>query len=286
MGLLAVPDAVVRLALLILTIASFIPQYRTTQERKNCDGVSLTYLLANIYITNYMLAMIIASMGPFSVEDYEQFFLGRSIDLRDLYDLLQFAVPVFGFATHFYQTLTLPPKRPKVKFLAVVIRQFILLTTMLPAIGIVFTADQWGQLVFMLPLVYAHPIVLIAAILGPIRQIFKMRHQPRPDELRALCPQGLLLQAPAFSLVGLSLLWRFYPGSWLWESHPEWRENNTIFVRIFVGLREWYRMTGWFTVDFLIIAFGQALVGYVAWKKQKQKKATSADEEVERQPLL
>lgn len=45
-------------------------------------------------------------------------------------------------------------------------------------------------------------------------------------------------------------------------------------------------MTGWFTVDFLIIAFGQALVGYLAWKEQKQKKATSADEEVERQPLL
>lgn len=44
-----------------------------------------------------MLAMIVASMGRFSVEDYEQFLLGRSIDLRDLFDFLQFAVPALGF---------------------------------------------------------------------------------------------------------------------------------------------------------------------------------------------
>ncbi|CAK1365520.1 unnamed protein product [Cercospora beticola] len=200
-------------ALLILTIASFIPQYRATQARKDCDGISLTYLLANLYITNYMLAMIIASIGSSGVEDYEQFFLGRSIDLRELFNLLQFAVPALGFSLHFYQTFPLPPKRLWIKSLAIVIRQFILLTTILPAICISFTADNWGQLVFVLPLVYAHPIVLIAAILGPIRQIFKLQSQSRLGDPGALTSKGLFLQSLAFSLAGLSLLWRFYPGS-------------------------------------------------------------------------
>lgn len=148
-----------------------------------------------------------------------------------------------------------------------------------------FTADNWGQLVFVLPLVYAHTIVLIAAILGPIRQIFKLQSQSRLGDPGALTSKGLFLQSLAFSLAGLSLLWRFYPGSWLWESHPEWQENNTLFARVFVGHREWYRMSGWMTLDFLIVALGQALIGIFA-KRMQKKKHSSTDEEAEQQLLL
>lgn len=80
-------------ALVLLTIASFPPQYRFMKRRNDCTGLSLTYLLLNLIVATYGFTLCLEVVA---IHWEGTYLVHQPRDFRDWLNLAQFTVAWLG----------------------------------------------------------------------------------------------------------------------------------------------------------------------------------------------
>ncbi|KAL5342047.1 hypothetical protein BJX70DRAFT_395404 [Aspergillus crustosus] len=269
-----IPDWL-RIALVILSVIPFIPQIHRIFWRKSTVGLSLGAVLCNLIVATKQFAVLLFIFVNESSE-------GRTVytdDPKTTGDWVNFTQAVAVWICFLIYT------RRRTGIIVACI-EFLSITTT----PVLFDLIQWriepGWKVerrWPAALFFGfHSIFLpMISVVGIIAVFLQARHVRRPAGFpSALSIPGLGLQAVVFSLVALSLIWRF-PFPW---------DKVEVYPGFFRLLGLWYGFTGWVSADNWIFGLGQGvLLVLVWWRKEKadaENAAMFTGEEDETRPLL
>ncbi|KAF5011005.1 hypothetical protein FDECE_2875 [Fusarium decemcellulare] len=242
------PNAI-RVILLLLSAASFVPQYSRILSRRDCVGLAPNYILFNLIVATQQF-----SLGLYYIvaNDEVDFVVHSPPTLGDWLNLAQFTVVWVGHLVLFGAYLFFPPSRPGSKTTILSIYIAFLLISVAPVIFMAFLPPtgtdpnhdrRWISAIFANTSgLLINPIVTALAIAAYFPQARELRSRP---DVGALSVLGLIVQASVFLIV--AIIWPFRM-----ELPPG------------VSFSVWYQFGGWATVDNLIFAFVQAVLWWIS----------------------
>ncbi|ERF73258.1 hypothetical protein EPUS_03090 [Endocarpon pusillum Z07020] len=194
--------------LLFLSLVSFIPQYHHILWRRDCSGISLSYVLFNLIAATEQCALGL----HYIVDNVEvsDTIVGSTPTVGDWLNLWQLGVVWICHSALFILCLCYPPERPGPKrtVLAVYI-SFLLISlapvvfeSFLPAPGDSSEHDRrWFSATFSgVHTMFINPIVTVIGFASLFEQARETRSRP---SLGALSIMGLAIQAVVFAVVAL-----------------------------------------------------------------------------------
>lgn len=99
------------------------------------------------------------------------------------------------------------------------------------------------------------------------REIIQQRDSPE----NSLSIYGLFIQALIFLLVGVSFIFRLRLPDEDWDGIPGRPEESSSFAKFMLGMRMWFRLVGWATIDNLIFAFTKGVLGMIALRRRRKR---------------
>ncbi|KAJ3520496.1 hypothetical protein NM208_g13683 [Fusarium decemcellulare] len=256
------PNAI-RVILLLLSAASFVPQYSRILSRRDCVGLAPNYILFNLIVATQQF-----SLGLYYVvaNDEVDYVVHSPPTLGDWLNLAQFTVVWVGHlvlsvkpdlsnlwgSSSFGAYLFYPPSSPGPKTTILSIYIAFLLISVAPVIFMAFLPPtgtdpnrdrRWISAIFANTSgLLINPIVTALAIAAYFPQARELRSRP---DVGALSVLGLAVQASVFLIVSI-----------IWPLRMELPRG--------VSFSVWYQFAGWATVDNLIFAFVQAVLWWIA----------------------
>ncbi|KAK7414982.1 hypothetical protein QQX98_006215 [Neonectria punicea] len=241
----------VKIIFLIISAASFVPQYGLVLSRRDCEGLSLIYLLINLIVATQQLALWL-----FFIVDHEEvdgFLVHSPLTVGDWLNLGQFAVVLIGHLILFGAYLFYPPPRPGQKTVAVLIYIAFLFISVFPVLFIAslpptgtdsYNDRRWPSAIFFyISSMLVNPMISALALVAYLPQARELRSRSDVGALRVL---GLALQGGIFLAVAIFWPLRF----------PQLPLGVSFFM--------WYQIVGWALVDNLIFVFVQAMLWWLA----------------------
>ncbi|SMQ45154.1 unnamed protein product [Zymoseptoria tritici ST99CH_3D7] len=248
----------VRLVLVLLSIVSFLPQLQLIWTNRHCTGISLSYILCNLIVATFHLTLALHFVV---IESEGRFLSNDPPDARDWLNLIQFLVAWLGQLCLFSLALALPPQRTARKGGLMIAYLLFLSITLLPTIMVAFESEEdqdqgWASDLLVGALVYL--VAPGVQAIGVLAFIAQARETFRHHGSGSLSVRGLFMQAAVFSLVGISFMFRLKLPAENWKYYLP----NV--------LREWYWLVGWATLNNLIFALAQGVLGWILVRQQKE----------------
>jgi uncharacterized protein with PQ loop repeat len=155
----------------------------------------------------------------------------------------------------FFLALASSPSRKGPKAVAIIVYLAFFFITMVPTILLAFDDydedNGWTSMVFGLVLGFltdlVAPFVQLAGLLAFLPQA---RSIYKHHGTGSISVRGLFVQAVVFLLVGISFIFR------LKLPAKSWRNDHPV--------SQWYEVVGWATINNLIFALAQGLLGWIA----------------------
>ncbi|KAH8709945.1 hypothetical protein GQ44DRAFT_742971 [Phaeosphaeriaceae sp. PMI808] len=258
---MALPEAPnwLRIFLLILSVLSFIPQFRHTIHTRNSTGISIGYALLNLISATEQFSLTFFLLVN-SNDSY--FFIHDPINAGDWLNFAQLTVVALLW-------LSLS------KSLVLGIYLIFLLISIVPAmVDAITRADDknLGKLEIKL-FIAAHYVIMpwLITFFNVVALFFQATKILSLPPNQALSLKGLAAQAVIFALLGIT-----------WVSRVRFPYNDYTGV---TGnfLMDWFRLVGWTVVDSIIFSIGQAvLLWIILCRVALGKKTTKGETE----PLL
>ncbi|KAL0939951.1 uncharacterized protein CTRU02_206561 [Colletotrichum truncatum] len=259
-----------RIFLLILGCASFIPQLHRFWIRRDTSGISLYYVLANLLVATEIFTISFFLVINQRVEGSD-FFVHHPPDAGDAINLVHFAFIWFLWLAIFVFCLVYPSDQtsPRSKSAVTIFVSFLLIS-IVPLIADATVNDirERDRRLLLAIFGYIHAsfinlVITIFGIMGMYIQIREVYKQPPGSGLGALSLQGLAIQSVVFALLGISWIWRLvFP----WE-HLDWPEELSL-AQLWALAMAWFQYAGFPTVDYLVFALGQAFILFLALRRR------------------
>ncbi|PVH79612.1 hypothetical protein DL98DRAFT_516030 [Cadophora sp. DSE1049] len=277
MAISSVPNWV-RIILLLLSCASFLPQLRLLWLRRDSSGISLYYVLFNIISATEQFTIsfycVVNSIEPADV------FVNNPPSVGDWLNFVQFALVWVLWLAFFAACLSYPSDndRPGQRYKVIAIYVSYLLISIVPVLIDAFNFGgrndpyrKWAGAFFTgVHSMFINPIVTILCIAALFVQARETNSRPDPGALSVL---GLGIQAVVFVLVALAWLGRL---TFPWDKLEGYS--------IISYLTMWYQLVGWVAVDTAIFAVVQGVLFWLASRRGRGAGAESVGGETE--PLL
>ncbi|KAI1944369.1 hypothetical protein LOZ12_004242 [Ophidiomyces ophidiicola] len=263
-------------ALLILSLVSFVPQYRRILSRGDSSGISIQYILFNAIVATEQFAFGL----HFIVDNAE---IGDTIvasppTAGDWLNFLQFTVVCVCYLGLFILCFYYPSEQAGEKRTALTIYITFFLISVVPVIvesalparrDDVEQDRRWFSAMFSgVHMIFVHPIVTLLGFASLFAQARETLSRSSPG---ALSPLGLAAQAVVFAAVALYWPFRMTIPEEFWRMSP-WNR-----------LVAWYQLVGWATVDNTIFALVQAILFWIATRRTGDNLGLTSDETA---PLL
>ncbi|KAF2826715.1 hypothetical protein CC86DRAFT_405973 [Ophiobolus disseminans] len=243
-----------RIALLALSLLSFLPQLRHTIYRKNGTGISICYILFNLFSATEQFSMafyfVVEHIGNPTA------FCHDPVTTGDWLNFAQTAIVAVLWLVLFTVCLLLPSNHAIAsKIFALLVYIAFLYISIIPLYedymhpprkGREFGANLW----FGIHAWLITKVVLGLSIVAIYCQAKEIRSRPWE---RALSRVGITVQAVVFSLVAVS---------WVLRVEYPWGEMSLSWE----SLLRWYYLVGWAPVFNAVFALGQAVLLAVVWR--------------------
>ncbi|KPM41720.1 hypothetical protein AK830_g4815 [Neonectria ditissima] len=260
------PNAI-RIALLLLSAASFVPQLSRLLARGDSAGLAPKYILFNLIVATQQF-----SLGLYYIvaNDELDLVVHSPPTAGDWLNLAQFTVVWLGHLILFGAYLFYPPSRPGTKAALLSVYITFLLISIVPVIVIAvlpptgtdaYGDRRWISAVFgNVSSLVVNPIVTAVAIAAYFPQAREL--QSRSD-VGAVSVLGLAVQAGVFLVVAI-----------FWPLRMQVPRNFSFSM--------WYQFGGWATLDNLVFAFVQA----VLWLMSRRLDGAVSQSTSESTPLI
>ncbi|KAI0015245.1 hypothetical protein F4780DRAFT_93907 [Xylariomycetidae sp. FL0641] len=255
----------VRIILLTLSPASFIPQFHRIAVRGDCDGISLAYVLLNALVFTEELVVALFNVLVFDARYYEPPRLGGWLDFVQC--LVVWLCSLGLFATVLTRSSHTLSTKAAALCCYIACALVLALPVVVPAAhGPWAGSDNFVGLVHGIHTLIVNPVVTILGT-GTAAVAQGVCTAAKPSS-GALSPAGLAAQAVVFALAALG---------WPWRLRPRGADG---------GLVAWYRFVGWPCVHDAFYAICQAALWWIA----KPRMLLDEDEDLaaaaETEPLL
>ncbi|KAH8903038.1 hypothetical protein BR93DRAFT_981643 [Coniochaeta sp. PMI_546] len=250
-----------RIALLLLSFASFQPQLRLLWMRRDSSGISLYYVLCNLIVATELFTISFFYVVNNRVEG-SQFFVHNPPNVGDSIDLAQFALIWVLWLLLFTACLAYPSDRDRDSRTTVsAIYVSFLLISLVPLFvdaALDDPADQyhkWGLAFFSGAHIFlVNFIVTMLGFAAPYIQAQTIIARPPGSGPGALSLVGLAAQAVIFALLA---------PTWLGRLVFPWEELGAGLVNWNV-LKTWYQLVGFVALDHAVFAIVQAFLLWLA----------------------
>ncbi|KAE9368124.1 hypothetical protein N431DRAFT_548338 [Stipitochalara longipes BDJ] len=257
---------------LVLSLASFLPQFHRIWSRRDTSGISLNYVLFNsiIFTEHYAIGLhsIVNRTGV------ESNIPGTAPTADDLLDLCQHCVVWGSSLILFTMCLYFPPHHRGPRYTVLTIHALFTILSLIPVVvecylpiqdsALYLDQQQLGTFLTTLHRSFIGPIITVLGLASLFPQARETLSRSSPG---ALSIRGLAAQATVFMLV--ALYWPFRigtpPGVW-----PP---------RSWGSLVSWYQLAGWATLDNAIFGTVQMILLWIAIRRNSrvQEKATNGE---------
>ncbi|KAK3937885.1 hypothetical protein QBC46DRAFT_410768 [Diplogelasinospora grovesii] len=256
-----------RILLLVLSFASFLPQLRLLWVQRDSSGISLYYVLFNLLVATEQFTLSFFFVVNHRFED-TQVFVHTPPDVGDILNLTQFAVVWALWLMIFAACLTLPSDRdsdrPNLRATVSAILASFLFISVIPVVfdAVVNDPHDTYHKWLLDPFLNAHttlvnPVVTVLGIYAFIVQACEILARPSgPGGSGALSLVGLAVQAIVFALLALAWLGRL---AFPWEELAG-RVNLLVLIT-------WVQMVGFVPLDSAVFAVGQAILLWLALRR-------------------
>ncbi|KAH6892597.1 hypothetical protein B0T10DRAFT_295654 [Thelonectria olida] len=257
----------IRIILLILSAASFFPQYRRLLSRRDSLGLAPEYILLNLIVATQQF-----SLGLFFIVvcDEADMIMHSPPTVGEWLNFAQFTVVWVGHLILFGAYLVYPPSPPGAKPAMFSIYMAFLLISIVPVIFIAslppsgtdpYGDRSWpGSFYAYGSTMFINPIVTALAIVTYFPQARELKSR---SDAGACSVPGLAVQAGVFLVVAIF---------WPLRMPLPWG----------VRFSTWYQLVGWATLDNLVFAFVQG----VLWCVARRFKGATSEATGETAPLL
>ncbi|KAH8756568.1 hypothetical protein F5883DRAFT_649172 [Diaporthe sp. PMI_573] len=274
---MAFPDWL-RIVLLVLSFASFLPQLQLLWLRRDSSGISLCYVLFSLVVATELFTIDLSILT--SAEGGE-IFVHSPASTGDWLNLAQFGTVWLMWALIFTACIVFYPRdRPyTVPAIVSTIYTGYLLISLVPLIVVPASTGpeedrKWFDGLFTgFHIIILNPLITILGVASLYPQARTILGRPSDSGHGALSLVGLAVQAVLFLLLGLT-----WPGRLAWP--------GPMFRRAFSS---WFQMVGYVAFDYIIFAVVQAVLLSIA-VRHSGRRVRVDDERVEtaseRDPLL
>ncbi|KAJ5533118.1 hypothetical protein N7494_009670 [Penicillium frequentans] len=250
----AVPNWL-RIILILLSGASYLPQLHRIWVHGNCQGISLSYLLLNLISATEQF-----TIGFFILVNHKggtDLFVETPITTGDWLNLAQLTLVWALHLLLFILCLWFPPdNRTMYKFMLLTVYMLFALISIIPLFIDAIDRDffgppEWrngGEALFSgYHAMFMNPIVTILALVALPCQARAIRALPIGD-LKSLSLLGLQAQGVIFSAMAIS-----------WTMRVRFLDLSfkDVIAYGFLTLVSWYQMVGWAAVDNAVFALVQ-----------------------------
>ncbi|KAH7371846.1 hypothetical protein BKA64DRAFT_268214 [Cadophora sp. MPI-SDFR-AT-0126] len=267
-----------RIILLFLSFASFLPQIRLLWQRRDSSGISLYYVLFNLISATEQFTIsfffVVNSVEPADA------FVKNPPNAGDWLNFGQFALVwvlwFIVFATCL--TYTSDNDRPGQRYKVIAIYVSYLLISIIPLLvdtlnfgGRNDPYRKWAGAFFSgVHTMFISPIVTILCVTAFFAQARETGLRPDPG---ALSVTGLAIQAIVFVFVAVA---------WLGRLAFPWDKLEGYGMISYLAM--WYQLVGWVAIDTAIFAVVQAVLFWLASRRGRGERVAVVGAETE--PLL
>ncbi|KAJ5157177.1 uncharacterized protein N7482_008277 [Penicillium canariense] len=263
-----------RITLLILTVASFLPQILRIQRKQSTHGVSPLCTLWNLIRATEQFTLFVYALYT-AYEPNGTVLLHSPLSQGDRFNLWHCAVVTAPFLALFTQFLLYSDR--KISLLTGYIS--FLLVSIVPLIidAISPIDDDLARRIFSsmfgeIHVMIIFPILTFLGFCGIYCQAREILAVPFPNSLSQL---GLAIQAVVFTLVSVTWIWSLKFPYETWNGEYSWNNFNG-----------WYYTVGWIIFDHFVFALGQAVLLGLALHRSSSCKVSIRGEGGETEPLL
>ncbi|KAH8743749.1 hypothetical protein F5883DRAFT_592078 [Diaporthe sp. PMI_573] len=245
------PD-LLRIVLLVLSFASFLPQLQLLWLRRDSTGISLFYVLFNLIVITEQFTIDLALITSVDGGDIV---VHTPATTGDWLNLAQFGTVWVLWVLFFIACMVLSPRvRPRTALgCACAVYMCYLGISLVPIIVVTASGGsdndrKWFDALFVgFHIIFVNPFITILRVISIYPQARAILGRPREE--CALSLVGLAAQAVVFLLLGLT-----------WSARFEgW--HYPIFGR---GFYSWFQMVGYVPFDHIVFAVVQAILLYIA----------------------